>query len=78
MAWMLVNKCQAASGRSYQQARLPRQYPKDAPANHVPVEVHGDRNCLFRAASVSVFGHEDAYSDIRKKLPSELHWYVPR
>ena len=32
--------------------------------------VHGDGNCLFRAASVSVFGHEDAYSDIRKKVAS--------
>ena len=54
-------------------ANKPVSQIKDAPANHVQLPVHGDGNCLFQAASVSVFGHEDAYSDIRKKVASELH-----
>ena len=75
MAWVLVNKCSCnlvppSSVRTLLPISL---YPKDAPVTHVPLPVHVDGNCLFGAASISVFDHEDAYSDIRKKLASELH-----
>ena len=44
-------------------------YPKDAPANHVPGAVHCDGNCLFQAASGSVYGHEDATQILGRKWP---------
>ena len=62
------------SGKQMQlQSCASKQHQDDAPANHVPVAVHGDGNCLFRAANVNVFCHEDAYTDTRKKVASELH-----
>ena len=72
MAWMLINKCSSnlVPSSSIRMLLPTSLYPKDAPANHVPVAAHGDGNCLFRAASISVFGHEDAYLDIRKKVAS--------
>ena len=62
MAWMLVIKCSCnLVPPSIVRTLLPTSlYPKDAPANHVPVIVHGAGNCLFPVANISVFGHEDA------------------
>ncbi len=47
-------------------------YPDDAPVNHVPVAVLGDGNCLYRAASVAVFGKENEHSNIRANVVKEL------
>ena len=71
MAWTMVNKCScnlvpSSSVRTFLPTSL---YPKNVPASHVPVKVHGDRNCLFPAASISVFGHKYATQISGKKWP---------
>ena len=37
-----------------------------------PISVKGDGNCLFNAISVALFGHENAYSEIRLKTFFEM------
>ena len=133
MAWTLVNKCscnlclQAASGRSCQQACIPKMLLQTMLKKaweegghlyiqtelcqqslkfyceqfHDPADETFIWECLADLALglrhihdvqlgqvtgiaclellVSLYlAMEDAYSDIRKKVASELHWYVPR
>ena len=66
MAWTLVNKCSSnLVPPSNIRTLLPTiLYPRDAPANHVPLPVHGDGNCLFRAAIASLY--------LAMKMPTQL------
>lgn len=40
-------------------------YPEDAPTNLWPRSVIGDGNCLFRSASVIVYGNESHHAEMR-------------
>ena len=46
--------------------------PADAPPNRFPVETVGDGNCLLRAASLFVAGHEGHHVELRCRVTIEL------
>ena len=48
----------------------------DATDGRLPVRVYGDGNCLFRAASMAVFGNEDEHVTLRKRTASELQSHL--
>ena len=50
--------------------------PHDAPDGRLTVRVYGDGNCLFRAASMAVFGNEDEHVTLRKRTASELQSHL--
>ena len=49
-------------------------YPTDAPADLVPVQVHGVGNCLFRSTSVLFFGKQTEHKDLRRRRAKENFW----
>ena len=47
-------------------------YPSDAPNNLVPTYCYGDGNCLYRAASMLLFGDPEHHIELRVRVNCEL------
>ena len=47
-------------------------YPEDAPRGYVPLAVEGDGNCLFRSASVLVYGDQGHHKELRDLVMKEM------
>lgn len=47
-------------------------WPDDADQGVVPLQVHGDGNCLFRSVSVLCCGKESLHGELRARTLCEL------
>ena len=50
--------------------------PQDTPTDIVPMNVVGDGNCLYRAASVLAYGREDDHTQLQAAVVQEIKDYA--
>ena len=50
--------------------------PQDTPTDIVPMNVVGDGNCLYRAASVLAYGREDDHAQFQAAVVQEIKDYA--